>query len=358
MEIKKSRSKSPFFSVCIPQYNRFSFLLEVCRSLARQTFRDFEICISDDCSPERREQEIIDFLQEAGLSFVYHRLDHNRRYDGNLRSAISLAQGKYIFLLGNDDSLARPETLENLYHELQALGEVGVVFTNYEDYDTGQPYPRVQKTELVGRGPEVAARTFRDFSFLSGVLLDRQLAQEFITEKWDGSEMYQMYLGCRIIAAGAPLAAVNQTTIRKDIRLVDEEVDSYATRPREANRSLKARHLPLGQIGQLVVDAISPYATDNRQRQKLIEKVYLQLYLFTYPFWLFEYRRVQSWRYAVSVYLGLRPRYTMSNVAISALSRGKLTALFNLVSLIGLTLNQSLFQSLRSHLHVIAKTYR
>ena len=32
--------RPPFFSICIPQHNRTSFLIEVCRSLDAQTFRN------------------------------------------------------------------------------------------------------------------------------------------------------------------------------------------------------------------------------------------------------------------------------------------------------------------------------
>src|SRR4051812_15316998 len=103
--------KPPFFSICIPQYNRTSFLIEACRSLSVQTFRDFEVCISDDCSTDGREAELGAFLQQSGMTFVYRKQERNSRYDGNLRAAIGLACGRYCFLLGNDDALASTETL-------------------------------------------------------------------------------------------------------------------------------------------------------------------------------------------------------------------------------------------------------
>ena len=46
-----------------------------------------------------------------------------------------------------------------------------------------------------------AVRAFRHFSFVSGVVLDGPAARKMATDKWDGSEMYQMFLGCRMIAA-------------------------------------------------------------------------------------------------------------------------------------------------------------
>ena len=75
---------TPFFSVCIPQFNRTSFLIEACKVLNGQTFRDFEICISDDCSTDGRETELIQYLQQSGLSFTYKKQPKNKRYDANL----------------------------------------------------------------------------------------------------------------------------------------------------------------------------------------------------------------------------------------------------------------------------------
>src|SRR5579884_1959432 len=61
----------PFFSVCIPQYNRSDFLIELCKSLTEQTFRDFEVCISDDGSTDGRQADLIRFLHGSGLAYAY-----------------------------------------------------------------------------------------------------------------------------------------------------------------------------------------------------------------------------------------------------------------------------------------------
>jgi hypothetical protein len=52
---KRGTVARPYFSICIPQYNRTSFLLKACRSLAEK-FRYFEVRISerltDGCEQE------------------------------------------------------------------------------------------------------------------------------------------------------------------------------------------------------------------------------------------------------------------------------------------------------------------
>jgi len=348
LRMKSSRH----LSICIPQYNRTAFLIEACRSLAMQTFQDFEVCISDDRSTDGREQELLDFLEHSSLSFIYRKLETNSRYDANLRASLSLASGKYCFLLGNDDCLASPTVLEELAADLERLGPAGVVMTNYEDFATGAAAERVRHTEVVGAGPAAAAASFRNFSFVSGIVLDRERALAHATARWDGSEMYQMYLGCRIIAEGGRLLNIRRVTVRKDIQLPGERVDSYALKPRIARCPVTERRLPMNQIGRLVIDAIAPYQAP----QRLLERVVMQLLLFTYPFWIVEYRRIQSWRYALGICIGMRPRNLLEGVPISRAGKLRLGILYSAVSCAGLLVPIRAFRAAQARLYSFAKS--
>jgi len=70
-----------------------------------------------------------------------------------------------------------------------------------------------------GSGAETAALNFRNFAFVSGILLARELAQKHATEKWDGSEMYQTFLATRIIAEGGRLLGVADAIAAKSIQI-------------------------------------------------------------------------------------------------------------------------------------------
>lgn len=354
MEVRRTLVDRPVFSICIPQYNRTSFLIEACRFLAAQTFTAFEVCISDDRSTDGREGELLAYLQRAGLSFVYARQAANRRYDGNLRSSIALARGEFCFLLGNDDALAHPTTLQELYAQVQRFARPGVVITNYEDAKTAVRFQRVRQTGIAGRGPQAAVSSFRNFSFLGGIVLDRAKAQHYATDRWDGSEMYQMYLGCRIIASGAPLLTIDQVTVRQGIRVPGEEVDSYASPPRLQPCPIVERTLPMVQIARLVADAIAPFV-DPTEQQRSVELIARQLFMFTYPFWIVEYRRVQSRRYALGVCLGMRPRNVLDGLPLAWTRRARLATVYALTSLGGLTVPMALFDRFQRRLYGIAK---
>jgi glycosyltransferase involved in cell wall biosynthesis len=344
----------PFFSICIPQHNRTDFLLEALRTVASQRFRDFQVCISDDHSPDGRQEEIVAALKCSGVSYKFHIQEENRRYDGNLRGAIGLADGRYCFLLGNDDALLNENALGRFHDLIEQYGPCGVVISNFQDYRTGVRVNRVQSTGNKGFGPDVAARHFRNFSFVSGVVLDRRAAQALATERWDGSEMYQTFIGCSIIASGKPLLEIAEPLVRKDISLPNLNVDSYATRPRIRPCPIVERTIPLAQLARLTSDALRPYISSVEQKRHN-ERILRQLLMFTYPFWLFEYRRVQGWRYAVGIALGMRPKRTASGMELTRTRRLMIQFYYCAASLVGLLAPLWLFRYSRPLLYRLAK---
>jgi glycosyltransferase involved in cell wall biosynthesis len=331
--VERRAAVRPFFSVCIPQHNRTSFLIEVCRSLSAQQFDAFEVCISDDCSTDGREAELLAYLASSPLAYVYRRLERNGRYDVNLRAAIDLAAGDYCFLLGNDDVLKSPQTLARLHAEMAKAPRARVVFTNFEDYASGRVTARVRQTAVVGRGPEVAARSFRKFSFVSGVVLHQASAKALSSTKWDGSEMYQMYIGCQMIAAGGDVLEVDQVATRKDLQLPDEQVDSYARRTRTVLKGIPSQQIPLVQLPGLVIDALLPSIGAGRLR--VVLNVLVQFFGFLYPFWLLEYRRVQSWRYAAGVARAIWPASSLARVPLTWTERRLAGLLYGAATLAG-----------------------
>jgi len=353
MKHTRHTTESPYFSICIPQYNRTSFLLELIDSLVEQTFENFEVCISDDRSPDGRQQDVVDRLEETALDYTFKVQPENRQYDGNMRAAIGLARGKYCFLIGNDDALVGADTLEQLQKDIERLGPAGVVITDYEDYRTGEKANRIRETQNYGSGPEVAANHFRNFSFVGGVLLDREIAHDVATNAWDGSEMYQTYVGSRIIASGRNLLELERRTVRQSIHIPGEDVDSYAER--DDDRRIKERRLPLSQLARVVSDAISPFTTASQQRH-LNTRILTQLIVFTYAYWLFEYRRTLSWQYAFGVGIGMRPSLLAKGMSLSSSQSAWVYTLYAAVTVAGLTLPISAFRSLKDTLYRIAKS--
>lgn len=342
----------PFFSICIPQYNRTSFLLRACEQLQRQTFKEFEVCIADDRSTDGRSLELSRWLAQSGLKTKYYCQPTNKGYDGNLRTAIEMATGAYCLLMGNDDQLAEVTTLQEIFDHIKEMASVGVCITNYLSCADGTVYRRVGPGSKVSSGVKSAIRRFRNFSFVSGVVLNRERAQAHSTEEWDGAEMYQMYLGSRILAEGYSLIEIDTVAVHMGIQIPGESVDSYAKRTKVWPCPIKERRIPLTEMGRLVIDAVAPYAKDSRGFRSLI---LLQLVCITYPFWLVEYRRVQSWRFAVGIALGMRPKNVGSGCNLGYGERSVLSAAYLCVTAVGLLIPIHWFQWMRPKLYHLAK---
>ncbi len=283
--VERLASHTPLFSICIPQHNRTSFFLALLGSIREQTFRDLEVCVSDGGSDDGRHAEVLEAMRATQLPFRYARSEANRAYDANLRSSIALARGRYVLLFGNDDALATREVLRMLASAVGAWGLPSVVLTNYLELRSGAVMRRVRKRGHLGAGPEVALAHFRNFSFVSGILLDREQAQRFTTAKWDGSEMYQMYLGCRILAAGGHLFGMDEVLVHKDIQISGECAESYARKPRPKTRWIQEMRSPLCQYGRVAFDAMAPYLTSG-ERRRYAREILRQVLTFTYlPGW-------------------------------------------------------------------------
>lgn len=348
---------APYFSVCIPQFNRTSFLKQALLSFADQSFRDFEFCISDGGSTDGRVDELDRFLGELGLPYRLARSDRNYRYDANLRRAIGLSSGRYLLLMGNDDALSDRDCLQYLHDRLEACPGAAVAITNFVELPDRTLFRRMTQTGSMGSGPAVAASVFRHHAFVSGIVFDGPKCREWATDRVDGSEMYQMYLGARLVAAGGEFLAIDRVAVDKDLQIENETVDSYRLRPRESRWSLQERPLPMGRIIDTVMAGIADGAPGGDHRRVAFQ-VARQVYLFTYPFWVFEYRRVQSLAYAIGVYRALRPSLTCRTVPLRRRDRPALWAIYLVLGAAALVVPLALFDALRAPLHRLAKRSR
>lgn len=95
-------------SICMPAYNGGQFIRAALASVLHQTYQNFEIIVTDDCSSDNTVDIVRSFsdprirlyLNEKNLGLV-----------GNWNYCVSLARGEYIKLMGDDDLLV-PITLE------------------------------------------------------------------------------------------------------------------------------------------------------------------------------------------------------------------------------------------------------
>jgi glycosyltransferase involved in cell wall biosynthesis len=98
----------PRVTVCIPTYNRSEYLTQCLASLLAQTFTDFEVIISDNCSTDGTSEVLRRF---ADPRIRYYRNTTNIGVFPNMNRCLELATGDYVSIL-HDDDLYAPRFLE------------------------------------------------------------------------------------------------------------------------------------------------------------------------------------------------------------------------------------------------------
>lgn len=346
--------KETFLTVAIPHYKHRRYLEIGLASLFEQTYKDFEILVSDDCSPDDSNVVIPQLLKESGRAFRYYSHASNLGYDGNVRFCLRAAKGRYVFLLGNDDALTESTTLERIASSLQDLGLPDVAFTNYEDWVTGAKVRNALKTVTLGSGPQVAISNFRSFSFVSGAIYNQKAALQYDTDRWDTSIYYQIYIACRIVADGGSMAAIDLSAIRKDVRVADLTVPNYASKWANEPWSFQPRHTGLDSVIRVTADAVIPIVNET-ERSTALRQIVAKILVSTYPYWLFEYRRVANWSFAAGIARELWPGKLLAEYEIKLRDRLYLWCLFIVVSVVGLLTPIKILDRLR---HKVSQAMR
>lgn len=113
-------------SICIPIFNGEKYLLECLSSIKNQTFKDFEVIISDDNSNDSSLKIVEEFFKDNPC--VNYKVITNliRGIGQNWNNCLKNASGEYIKFLFQDDVL-EPECLEKMVKVLNGNFQVGLV---------------------------------------------------------------------------------------------------------------------------------------------------------------------------------------------------------------------------------------
>ena len=113
-------------SVLIPLYNAEKYIARTLESVIRQTYKDFEIVVIDDCGTDSSVDIVKEFQKKDSRIKIIHN-DNNRGIAYSRNRGIDLSEGKYIALLDDDDVMTerRLEWQVKYLDENQNIGAVG-----------------------------------------------------------------------------------------------------------------------------------------------------------------------------------------------------------------------------------------
>lgn len=193
-------------SVVIPSYRRPHLLRMALSSVRAQTFKDIEVIVHDNASPDGVAAVIEEF---PDLSIRFFCNEHTVGQTLNIVRAMRLARGKYLALLADDDCW-KPDFLERMVKALEEKPECILAFSNYEIIDeSGGALAITRKIQhyhgnhLLAAGYHASfehiATIFRSMTVVSGCLLRRD-ATDWTNVPADlsyGIDIYIAFLAAR-----------------------------------------------------------------------------------------------------------------------------------------------------------------
>jgi glycosyltransferase involved in cell wall biosynthesis len=93
---------APRFSIVIPTRNRSDTLLHALRTCLAQSFTDYEIIVSDNCSSDST-REVVENIASSQIRYIHS--DVLLAMSDSWEFAVSHATGEYIIVIGDDDGL-------------------------------------------------------------------------------------------------------------------------------------------------------------------------------------------------------------------------------------------------------------
>ena len=114
---------APLVSVLMPVYKTAPYLREAMDSMLCQTFKDFELIVLNDCSPDNAE-EILDAYDDSRI--VRYKGENNVGLSNVLNVGIGMARGKYIARMDSDDN-SLPQRLQVQVEYLETHPDIDLV---------------------------------------------------------------------------------------------------------------------------------------------------------------------------------------------------------------------------------------
>ncbi len=118
-----------YISVCLLSYNHAHMLETVISSILNQSYKNFELIISDDNSTDDSWKIISEFASKFNFINAY-KTPYNLGMAGNANFAISKAKNDFVALLHHDDLLNK-DLLDEWLAVMLKFNNIGFVFNDY-----------------------------------------------------------------------------------------------------------------------------------------------------------------------------------------------------------------------------------
>lgn len=127
----------PFFSVVIPCYRCTTYVNRALRSLELQAYRNFEVILVDDASPDDTYEHLLKYRDTSSLNITLLRNEKNVGPGLSRNNGIRMAKGKYITFMDSDDWY-EIDFLFSLHEDILRDKSDLIFFDFYRSYDANR----------------------------------------------------------------------------------------------------------------------------------------------------------------------------------------------------------------------------
>jgi glycosyltransferase involved in cell wall biosynthesis len=169
-------------SVIIPSYNRFKFLMLAIQSIKKQTYKNIEIIVINDCSDKEKEKycsydwekngiKIIHLETNSKEIFGYPCVGYVRNFgismasNSNSANSANAKNAKYIFFCDDDDVFISSQKIEL---QIAAMKRTGCKMSctealfGYGEYDSSKSYSKYNAEAHI----DILKNVYKDTTFL------------------------------------------------------------------------------------------------------------------------------------------------------------------------------------------------
>jgi glycosyltransferase involved in cell wall biosynthesis len=124
-------------SIGLPAYNRPESLRRVLKNITSQTYKNLEIIVSDDASPDYKIKSLVEEFAIQDPRITYYRQEKNLGVLANAEFVLKKSHGEY-FTWFSDDDWRSPEFIDILVAELEKNKDMNFAFCDYREvYEDG-----------------------------------------------------------------------------------------------------------------------------------------------------------------------------------------------------------------------------
>lgn len=127
------------FSIITPMYNSFHLMKQYFRSLEKQTYKDFEVIIVDDCSVDDSYEKLIDYKSKSSLDIIILKNDKNSGPGTTRNNGLLQARGQYVTFIDSDDYIDY-NCLQEIRNVILEKNADSIIFDYYKQDEVKNVY--------------------------------------------------------------------------------------------------------------------------------------------------------------------------------------------------------------------------